>query len=398
MTGQQIFRSEGTRLERSGANVHATPEPDKHETRALMYKLLSVASRLLPDERVQRCSKYLVRGAESVVIKRNPADGKAWYHGVQHCSSIWNCPVCANRITEFRRKELTTALKDPRFNVIMVTYTLRHNISDRLSVLLAALKKAYKRSKSGRWYQTLQDEFGIAGSIRAIEVTYGDNGWHVHIHELMVLWNSVIPREDPEFRDSGVPSFEKPVNPMFRIKMAQLKTRLKRRWSDCLEKEKRDASWERGVDVNSRKDVSETYIAKLQLASELTRSINKTTRREGVTPFGMLDKIRQGEKQYEPLFQEYAAEFKGDRQLYWSHGLKDLLAVQDVEDDAITDEMVQDTPAEQFEDIAELHWDEWHKVCKADLRGELLKVASTDGRAGVVAFLDELWARGSPPK
>lgn len=376
--------------------ISTVPNNDKHETRALMYKLLSVAARLLPDERVQRCSKYLIRGAESVTIKRNPADGKAWYHGVQHCSSIWNCPVCANRITEFRRKELTSALKDPRFNVVMVTYTLRHNIGDSLSVLLAALKKAYKRSKSGRWYQALQDEFGIAGSIRAIEVTYGENGWHVHIHELMVLWDSVIPRKDPHLSDRTVPTDERETNPVFRIKMAQLKTRLKRRWSDCLEKEKRDASWERGVDVNSRKDVSETYIAKLQLASELTRAINKKAYREGITPFGMLDKIRQGEKRYEHLFIEYATEFKGDRQLFWSHGLKDLLAVKNIEDHEITDEMVQEAPAVEFEDITVLHWDEWWKIVKNDLRGELLKIASTDGTAAVIKFLDELWARGSP--
>lgn len=396
MTVKQILRSQETRHERSSANDRITLEPDNHERRSLMYKLLSVASRLLPDERVQRCSKYLIRGAETVVIKRNPADGKAFYSGVQHCSSIWNCPVCANRITEFRRQELTQALKDERFNVIMVTYTLRHKRNDPLSVLLAALKKAYKRSKSGRWYQTLQEDFGIAGSIRAIEVTWGENGWHVHIHELMVLWNHIIPREDPEFVDRTDPTFKDHVNPIFRIKMAQLQTRLKQRWSQCLEKEGRDASWERGVDVNSRKDVSETYIAKLQLACELTRSINKTARHEGITPFGMLDKIRQGEKQYEPLFIEYATEFKGDRQLYWSSGLKDLLAIKDVEDHEITEEMVQETTPEQFEDIAELYWDEWHVICKSDLRGELLKVASIGGRSAVVEFLDKLFQRGSP--
>jgi hypothetical protein len=361
--------------------ISAAPETDTHERRALMYKLLSVASRLLPDERVQRCSKYLVRGAETVTIKRNPADGKAWFSGVQHCSSIWNCPVCANRITEFRRKELTDALKDERFNVVMVTYTLRHNRGDSLSVLLAALKEAYKKSKSGRWYQNLQNDYGIAGSIRAIEVTWGENGWHVHIHELMVLWDVIIPRE------SGA---------LFRIKMAQLKGQLRKRWTACIEKCGRDASWDRGVNLNARKDVSKTYIAKLQLASELTRSINKKANHEGVTPFGMLDKIRQGEKQYETLFQEYAAQFKGDRQLYWSSGLKALLGVKNVEDEQITDEMVQEAPAPEFEDIAELHWDEWFKVFKNDLRGELLRVASIGGRAGVIAFLDELWARGSP--
>lgn len=360
---------------------------DPHEQRALMYKLLSVSSRLLPDERVQHCSKYLIRGTESVTIKRNPADKKAWFAGVQHCSSVWNCPVCANRISEFRRRELNDGLKDERFDVMMVTYTLRHNRDDSLSSLLDALKKAYKATKSGRFYQSLQDEFGIAGSIRTIEVTYSDtNGWHVHIHELLVFWRSILNRDDPTFY----------------ARTMQLQTWLKRQWIHCLAQQGRDASWERGVNVNARKGVSKVYIAKYQLAQELTRSVNKHARgREGITPFGMLDKIRQGESRYEPLFQEYAAEFKGTRQLFWSHGLKELLGIKNVEDHEITEEAIQDTAAVEFEEVAELHWDEWFVVFKRDLRGELLKVASTGGRRDVYEFLLEIGVdlgqnRGSP--
>ena len=374
----------------TSSEISVAPKPDSSEERALRYKLLSVASRLLPEERVQNCSKYLIAGKEAVTIKRNPADGKAWFDGVQHCSSIWNCPVCANRITEFRRKELTDALKDEKYDVIMVTYTLRHNRGDKLSVLLEALKKAYKATKSGRFYQSLQDEFGIVGSIRTIEVTWSDdNGWHVHIHELLVFERAILDRKSPYFFSQTM----------------RLRTWLKRRWEHCLKQQKRDASWERGVDVNAERDVSVTYVAKQRIAQELTRSVNKKSRgKHGITPFGMLAKIYQGEKQYEPLFQEYAAQFKGTRQLFWSHGLKELLGVNDVADSEITEEMVQEPTTEAFEDIAVLEWLHWKTVYKHDLRGELLKVASTDGRHGVYEFLLSIgvdiglsmWARGTP--
>lgn len=370
--------------------VSSQNKVDPHEERALRYKLLSVASRILPEERVTKCSKHLIKGADSVTIKRNPADGKAWYHGVQHCSSIWNCPVCNNRITEFRRQELEKALDDPRYDVIMVTYTVRHNKGDRLEDLLKAVTKSYNLTKNGRFYQELKQEFGIVGSIRAYEPPYSEeNGWHPHIHELIVLDKSVLSREMPDFYQ----------------RVQRLKTRLKRRWLHCLEKHGRDASWDRGLHVNARKDVKKTYIAKAQLSSELTRMANKKSRANaGITPFGMLDKIRTGESRYVPLFQEYAAAFKRSQQLRWSPGLKELLGVKHVEDEEINEDTIVTPETPEFEEIGTLYWDEWKVIWQNDLRGELLKIASTDGEVGVTKFLDNLgaqlgldhWTRGSP--
>lgn len=355
---------------------------DLNEDRALRYKLLSVASRILPDERVAKCSKYLIKGVDAVTIKRNPTDNKAWFSGVQHCSSIWNCPVCSNRITEFRRQELEKALDNPRYDVVLVTYTVRHDIEDKLKGLIEAIMKSYNLTKNGRFYQELKAEFGIVGAIRTVEVPYNeDNGWHVHIHELLVLDKTIMDRESADFYP----------------RVQKLRTRLKKRWLHCLEKHGRDASWERGLHINARKDVKKTYIAKAQLSSELTRMANKKSRANaGVTPFGMLDKVRNGENKFITLFQEYAACFKGSQQLRWSAGLKELLGVKHVEDNEITEETIATPDAPEFEEVATLYWDEWAIIFKNDLRGELLKIASVGGKSAVTTFLDELWARGSP--
>jgi hypothetical protein len=348
-----------------------------HETRSLLYKLLGISARLMPEERVNKCSKHLIHGSKGVSIVRNPSDGKAWYAGVQHCSSIWNCPVCANRISEFRRRELLDALKDAPYEVVMVTYTLRHERTDDLEAVLAALKEAYRLSKNGRFYQSLQEEFGIVGSIRTIEPPYGDdNGWHPHIHELLILDKSKMDRSRPEF-------FQR---------TNKLRTKLRRRWLHCLEVQGRDASWERGLKLNARKDCKLDYVAKLQLSSELTRNVNKKSRSDkGITPFGMLEKILQGEKRYEALFKEYATVFKGTRQLYWSKGLKPLLHVGEVDDTQVPDPSIAAATNEpENELLIFLEWSQWKKVFTSDKRGELLHVASLEGKRGIVRFMREL--------
>ncbi|MDF9645043.1 hypothetical protein, partial [Bacillus cereus] len=75
--------------------------------RAERYACQSVARKALPNERVSMCLRR-VNGSFVQVLKHKKTQ-KAFYDGLLVCSSVWNCPVCAAKISERRRKELKQA-------------------------------------------------------------------------------------------------------------------------------------------------------------------------------------------------------------------------------------------------------------------------------------------------
>ena len=71
--------------------------------------------------------------------------------------------------------------------VAMVTLTLRHHEGHRLRDSWTAASKGWGRVTSGRRWEKTSARFGMLGFARAIEVTHGENGWHPHIHAVLVL-------------------------------------------------------------------------------------------------------------------------------------------------------------------------------------------------------------------
>jgi len=160
------------------------PEKDAIFTK---YFLQSLARELLPQERVKICMRAIKFGRSTVEIVRIPDTTKARYKGLIRCASIWNCPLCASQITEQRRIELSKALAKSEYKPALITYTIRHNYTQSLVQVLALLKNAYDRMKSGRASVALREDFGWVGSIRSLEITHGSNGWHPHMHELALF-------------------------------------------------------------------------------------------------------------------------------------------------------------------------------------------------------------------
>jgi hypothetical protein len=109
----------------------------------------------------------------------------------------------------------------------------------------------------------------------------------------------------------------------------------------------------------------------------------------GKSPFELLDACLAGDAKSGELFKEYAREFKGKRQLYWSPGLRDWLAVEEVSDE----EIAQAKP-EKIEVVAKLREEDWSLVLSYNVRGEVLEIAKRHGAAGVDYFLDKLRSRG----
>lgn len=309
---------------------------------------------------------------------------KSHYKNLIVCGRVWTCPVCAGKVTERRRIELTEAVdRNPKFAIALVTFTVQHKQSDKLPALLDDLLESYRQLKRGRWWAELETSYGIVGSIRALEVTHGANGWHCHLHALF-------------FCDRN------------RVDWQGLQKLLKVRWQKALAHNGRRATYRHGVDVRTaNRDVTE-YIAKFgrepvnlkrpgkwTIEHEMTKAIVKQARNaEGRTPMQMLADYIGGDKHAGELWQEYAAAFKGKRQLVWSNGLRDLLGMG-VEK---SDEQLAREEREDADLLALITRPQWAVILANDARGEVLKFANTGNAQSVRNFVDRLTALRSPSR
>lgn len=332
------------------------------------FKLQSIARKLLPKKRVTNCQRLLVPNATTVDVYHTPDGHSAHYKNLRTCDSVWDCPVCAAKITERRRVELMLAIaraRDEDLTPILITFTLRHNRGDRLEDLLTALKTAYRKFKSGRAYQAIKDDLGIVGSVTSTEVTNGlgrekNNGWHPHLHALVF------------------------VTPYTLQNLQRNTLAMKERWSHVLDSLGYDASWERGLDVKEGDTAIADYVAKWghepkdtrwTVERELTKAPVKQASEDGVTPFGLLEMYGNGDQTAGALFREYSAVFHGRAQLVWSRGLRALLGIGEEQ----TDEEVNAIEDESAELLTTISIYTWYRLLHLpqDVRGELLNIAAT---------------------
>jgi len=205
----------------------------------------------------------------------------------------------------------------------------------------------------------------IVGSIRALELTHGVNGWHPHLHVLFFLGDDV--------------------------KIIPFEQDLKSLWSSALSRSGKYASWSHGVDVRFTDAHVAEYVAKYgkepnwTVAHEVAKAPAKMGR-DSRSPLQLLSDYADGDLPAGELWREYAATLKGRKQLFWSPGLRELLGLV-VEQ---TDEEIAKSQDEIAVLLAQLNRDQWRAVVANDARGELLEAATGGDGAAVLAFLRRL--------
>jgi hypothetical protein len=413
---------------------------------------------------------------------------RAFYSNLQLCGSVWDCPVCAARISEKRREEVLKAMRKlkagwkyfateaiPIFgpapelvgpampeavlkkriktklckdmphrhnysyikveregsgDVLMLTLTFPHYNFNDIAELMPALRKAMTHFSGGRRYQAFTDNFGVIGTIRALEVTHGENGWHPHFHILILL--------DPidnclMFRDLATEYYKPYVRKLLeqgyseehaamqvagdkaialeiraairQVVQASIQKVLYSQWiASCAIAKLPKPTPEHGVHIQEA-DKAEAYISKFGLEpSERTKAeyesgkgwdtsrelVNANSKRgvgndkkKGLTPFDLL-RLSAGlatSAQYPPdraaaLFRAYSSAFFGFSQLFWSPGLKAKFGIDDVSDKAAAKLEAKD--AELFCSITH---EEWSALLSSGIhaRAELLKLAEVAG-------------------
>ena len=113
--------------------------------------------------------------------------------GVRTCGSVWACPVCATVAADERSEALARVVArrwHDGWRVAHVVLTVRHTASHSLEAVFGGLAQAWRHLVSHRRIKKLLK--GVDWH-RGIEITWGKNGWHPHVHVLLLF----PPGRDP---------------------------------------------------------------------------------------------------------------------------------------------------------------------------------------------------------
>lgn len=308
-------------------------------------------------------------GLAPIEVQKGQACKRAFYHGLMACGSVWSCPICAAKIAERRRLELSEALESARakgWRVHLVTLTIPHGVGDDLRAMLAGLRGALKRLSHGKYAISAQLGGALKGYIRALEVTHGQNGWHPHYHLLVMT--------EPHITSGALQGVYRP-------------------------------AWQRACRLAGLPIPSDThgctvqdgeyaakYASKWGLEDEMTKGHTKQTRRKGCSPWGLLRCVLDGDDpDYTPerataLFRLYADAFKGSRQLHWSAGLRAELELGK----EVSDEILAERPDDERAIwVGELTVEDWRAVRRGRAEAAVLDAAE-GGPESLAAILQQL--------
>lgn len=331
----------------------AGPRPTSHElagaARARRFWLLGAIRRIDPKHRTAKCVWRRQSKDAQINVVKDRETAKARYSGLQVCARVWTCPVCAAKISERRAAELAQAIGVSRsmgIRVMLLTVTVPHIIGDSLSGLIKKLGAAWRAFTTNRLSQVLRQAIGLVGTIRNIEVTHGANGWHPHFH-CLVFYSADI---DP----------------------ADIAADWAAHWQACAVKAGlRRPSDAHGLTIQDGNHAAK-YVSKWGLEHEMTKSMAKQARRGGRTPFDIAQDFADGldVALNAALWREFAEAFHGQRQLFWSKGLKALFRVESKDDQ----ELVEEEDHRPAELVVRLTWPEWQAI-RARHRATLLDLA-----------------------
>lgn len=310
-------------------------------------------------------------------------EGLTGYSGLQHCGSVWADPVCAGRILVHRALEIGAVLGraiEQGHPLAFVTLTMAHHRGQSLAELWAAAQKAWRRATGGKGWQ--ESKGHLVGMVRVWEVTYGRNGWHVHVHLVLVLEPGTGP-DELELIAGGMYG----------------------RWSRGLTAAGLDAPRRIGQDwhiVGGDRAAHELggYLSKMAegveeraagLGLELTHSMpgRSGAGLKTAPTWALLDHLcATGEVEALTLWHEWERVSKGKRQVGWSRGLRERFApeVEELSDD----EVVAEEVGTASDDVVRWSADQWREFVSVPSRlVSLLDAGDRGGPGAVVALLDE---------
>lgn len=365
---------------------------DPHAAGADRLALQDIVARLLPNSRTAKCERVVsgIKGSGGKVeVRQCLSAGTTFFSGLQTCTSIWTCPICAARISERRRIEVLTAMEKHEAvdgDVSLMSMTHRHNRRDVLVDTLEKQATALASFNGHRAVKAVYRQMGIVGSVRALEVTAShrsetNNGWHVHVHILQFGGiGDDLPRRTAE-------------------QMQAWESTLYRQWAACCKRAGLGVpDRAHGVRLDHGKHAG-AYVAKMGLeqskhwnaSHEITKGHVKKSR-SGESPWDLLRAVDADatDKQAGRLFVEYAEAFAGRKQLFWSRGLKQRYAMPD-----LTDTEIAAPKDEKSSVVVVIERDQWRDVLAVQGRATVKRLALF-GADAVLRYLTTIQGRAKP--
>lgn len=362
--------------------------------RRMAYALKKTSAKLLPAERVADCFGKRISADKGIGVRINKNTGKASYTNLLLCGSVWVCPCCSARILAKRGDEVEKGVNtwtEAGGSVFMLTLTHSHKRLENLNKKVKLLRKALSRFFGDRAMKAVFEQFGKVGQIKALETTYSEtNGWHPHHHILMFskmspdefLGDTVSVTYDKNGYVQYV-SLEREEKLIARgriddIKQITFEEFIKNYWVKiCRAVGLGAPSIQRGATIQDAGAVK-TYLTKFKTAQELTNAQAKKGKGDSRNQWEILADAHEGCERSAKLWQIYAAAFKGEKQLNWSRGLKDMLLIDDITDDEI--EELAATKEDEYIDILQLGVEDWGFIRKKNWESGLLDIVENDYR------------------
>lgn len=288
---------------------------------------------------------------------------KAFLSGITACGSVHTCPVCSAKIEERRRGEIAKGVDYwyslPNKTVNMITFTFSHSLGDRLADVLEKQRIALNKLRSGKAWNSFKEVFGFDSLIRSLEVTWGEgNGWHPHTHELWCVDKNIDREKVEAYLKAKYKAKRHEARLSALLEMdseAIFDVLLLERWEQCCERAglmvkadgtpvSLDAFRKRALDIKRHVSVGD-YLAKQDdsrhwgVDREMAKASTKQGKKKGMHPFGFLSRFSEtGEGIWSGLWLEYSKAIEGKRRLFWSHGLKERVGLNEKTDEEIAAE------------------------------------------------------------
>jgi hypothetical protein len=139
-------------------------------------------------KRVSYCGTRTIRKDQKQIEAVEGEKGGIYYAGMQRCGLVWFCPDCMYKLMKARAEELYNqlqAFKKAGLFTFFVTFTIQHKMGDSLADLHKTLLDAFNFANTHRLWVKAKKNMPVE-YLRALEVLFGVNGWHPHLHCVFV--------------------------------------------------------------------------------------------------------------------------------------------------------------------------------------------------------------------
>ncbi len=161
-----------------------------------------------------RFGDYGESGGGFVGVFRNVDGSGASLTGLNRCGNRHTCPVCAAKVSELCRKQLSAAMirqVEQGGTAYLITKTFPHEASDTLEDLLKKFIKARTAFKNSGMWKKFKKSANVIGVVTSLEFTVSvENGWHPHVHMLVFCKKQAFGEGAPanKFGDLNSPLIE----------------------------------------------------------------------------------------------------------------------------------------------------------------------------------------------